>query len=405
MHRRVTLQISPVPLAVCLAFVCGGCYDDGNPSALPADHATSRVLQQSNWPIFRGIPGLDGVARGALPDHPELRWTFETGGAIVSSPVIQDGRVYIGSDDGDVYCLDFETGTKLWSFETEYEIEAPPLVHNGMVYVGATDFFLYAIDAATGELKWKYETDDRILGGANVLTGMPDGRDRIVAGSYDNHLYCFDAETGEKLWVYETLDWINGTPAVSGDEIIFGGCDTALYVISAEGEPRHRIEIGEECFIAASVSVVDGRVYFGHHANAFLCVDLATESIQWAYENPSFGFFSAPAVGDERIVFGGRDSRVHCVGREDGTPLWTFPTRRKVDGSPVICGNRVVVGSGDGRLYILDLEDGSLVWSYDIGKSIFSSPAVVDGVIVIGANDGVVYAFGEGRGAPTKGDE
>ena len=94
------------------------------------------------------------------------------------------------------------------------------------------------------------------------------------------------------------------------------------------------------------------------------------------------------------MVFGGRDKQLHCAARRDGTPLWTVRTRRKVDGSPVICGDRVVFGSGDGRLYIVSLDDGKELWSYEIGPSLFSSPGVADGVIVIGSTDGRLYAFG-----------
>ena len=66
---------------------------------------------------------------------------FAAEGAIVSSPVIADGRVFVGSDDGNLYAVDFATGAKLWSFATEDIIEAPPLLLAGTVYVGSSDFF------------------------------------------------------------------------------------------------------------------------------------------------------------------------------------------------------------------------------------------------------------------------
>ena len=90
------------------------------------------------------------------------------------------------------------------------------------------------------------------------------------------------------------------------------------------------------------------------------------------------------------------------MARATGEPLWTFPTRRKVDGSPVICGDKVVFGSADGWVYVVSLADGSELWSYEIGKSIFSSPAVADGRILIGANDGLLYAFGPKAEGPTE---
>jgi outer membrane protein assembly factor BamB len=115
----------------------------------------------------------------------------------------------------------------------------------------------------------------------------------------------------------------------------------------------------------------------------------------WTFHDRNFPYFASPAVAKDRVVFGGRDKLVHCVKREDGTPLWSFATRGKVDSSPVICGDKVVTGSDDGRVYIISLDKGKELWSYEIGRPVGSSAAVVDGKIVIGADDGSVYCFGE----------
>ena len=111
----------------------------------------------------------------------------------------------------------------------------------------------------------------------------------------------------------------------------------------------------------------------------------------------SHATFSSPAVGENVVVLGGRDKRVHCVGRDSGKAIWTFQTLGEVDSSPVICGDKVVFGSEDGRFYMVKLSDGSEVWSYEIGQSITSSPAVAKGMVVVGCDDGYVYAFGAGK--------
>ena len=82
------------------------------------------------------------------------------------------------------------------------------------------------------------------------------------------------------------------------------------------------------------------------------------------------------------------------MNRADGKQAWAFPTRGKVDSSPVICGDKVIVGSDDGRLYLLSLDSGKELWSYEIGQPIESSPAVAAGRVVIGCDDGNIYCFG-----------
>jgi putative pyrroloquinoline-quinone-binding quinoprotein len=66
-----------------------------------------------DWPMFRRNPAQTGVAEGTLRDDFEVRWTFEAGGAIVSSPVVVDGRVYFGCDDQKIRCLRLSDGKEL----------------------------------------------------------------------------------------------------------------------------------------------------------------------------------------------------------------------------------------------------------------------------------------------------
>jgi outer membrane protein assembly factor BamB len=218
---------------------------------------------------------------------------------------------------------------------------------------------------------------------------------RVVVGCYDTKLYCLDARSGAKLWEYATDNYVNGTPAVDGGRVVFGGCDAVLHVVDgASGAALARIELGEACHVAGSIALGAGRAYLGHYGNAFVCVDLESRAILWQVTDPDQAFFSSPALAPERVVFGGRNKRVHCVQRATGALLWTFATRRKVDSSPAIAGGKVVVGSGDGRLYVLALADGAELWSYEVGRSISSSPAVAGGRILIGSDDGQIYCFG-----------
>ncbi|MEM7199040.1 MAG: PQQ-binding-like beta-propeller repeat protein [Planctomycetota bacterium] len=361
--------------------------------AVGAAVAAQETPGVAEWPSYRGNPALHGVAEGALPDAPELAWSFETGGPILSSPVIANGAVFVGSSDGAIYAVDLATGEKRWSFATDDIVDAPPLVLGDRVYVGSADFFFYALDAATGELVWKLETQDKIVGSANWFT-TPDGDPRLVFGSYDCFLYCLDPTNGEVVWTYETDNFLNGTPAVLDDRIVFGGCDTVLHVVSSQtGEAAAKVPLGADGQVAGSVALRGDRAYFGHYGNEFVAADLSAADVLWRYAESRKGFVSSPAIGTDRAVFGGRDRVLHCVGLADGAPLWTFKTRRKIDGSPVICGDKVLCGSGDGRIYLLRLEDGSEVWNYELGQSVHSTPAVAGGRFVVGCGDGRLYAF------------
>jgi hypothetical protein len=64
---------------------------------------------------FHGNNARTGVFDSAGPKQlGAVKWTFKTEGAIIASPAIADGTVFIGSSDDGFYALDQETGKQKW---------------------------------------------------------------------------------------------------------------------------------------------------------------------------------------------------------------------------------------------------------------------------------------------------
>jgi outer membrane protein assembly factor BamB len=349
---------------------------------------------ENDWPMFRGNQGLLGVAHGELPDSLDFLWRFKTEGEVKSTPIIDSNIVYVGSNDGNIYAIDLYSGQQFWAYKTDDSVEAAPLYINGIICAGTTGGILYAIDAVTGTFQWKYETGGQILGAAN-WTYSPDNRNIwIIVGSYDNCLHCVNSRNGKLIWKYESGNYINGSPSIEGQFAVFGGCDEVIHVISlTDGKQEKKIEGGS--YIAASAAIADGQIYVGNYDNVFIRADIDSGEILWKYTESDSPFFSSPAIDQNYVVVGSRDEHVHCISRNQGKKIWTFPTLGEVDSSPVICGDKVIIGSNDGNIYMIRLSDGSKVWSYEIGQGINSSPAVAGGMVVIGCDDGYVYAFGK----------
>ena len=362
-------------------------------AAVPGAGPQAEAVSEPTWPIFRGDPALSGRAKCELPARIELCWSFKTGDEVKSSPVIGAGRVFAGSADGRLYALSLHDGRKIWDLDLGEPVEAPPLLADNRVFAGSSAGVLIAAAVKRGEQLWKLDIGSKIMGSANLLPGSGDNS-RIVVGAYDNLLRCIAADTGEVLWKYEADNFINGTPAVYADKVVFGGCDALLHIVSgADGSSAGTVDAGS--YVAGSAAIAGKHAYLGHYGNKLICVDLPARKVLWEYapaENAA-PFFSSPAIGPDRILAGSRDGMLHCVGRQDGKRLWTFRTRGGVDSSPVISGKKAVFGSGDGSLYVVTLADGKEVWSYETGAAITCSPAVAGGFIVIGADDGRIYAF------------
>src|SRR5678816_4882001 len=78
---------------------------------------------------FHGNVARTGVYEAPGPKQlGGVKWTFKAGGAIVTSPAIAEGVVYIASLDGHLYAVDQETGKEKWNFKSRMPIASSPAV-------------------------------------------------------------------------------------------------------------------------------------------------------------------------------------------------------------------------------------------------------------------------------------
>jgi outer membrane protein assembly factor BamB/ferredoxin len=347
------------------------------------------------WSSYRGDAQLTGVSLAKVKSPLKLLWSYNTGDAVKSSPIVCNNSIYVGSNDGFLYALDLQ-GALLWKFNAGNSIESPPLLIGGQVIFGTLEGTIFSLDGADGKERWRYVTEGQISGAPNVVqTGK--GKDfAIIAGSYDYNLHAVEGSTGKPLWKYETDNFINGTPAMFGKIAIFGGCDGHLHLVNTEtGQLIDKIDIGT--YMASSPSVSGTRVYFGNYDGEFFCFDMKTKKMVWKTDGGG-PFLSSPAVSGKVAVIGSQNKTLYGYDTGSGKILWTFKALGKIDASPVIAGNRVIVASADGRLRILELPTGQESWSYEVGSPMYSTPAVTSGGIVVGADDGGIYMFATGIG-------
>jgi outer membrane protein assembly factor BamB len=339
----------------------------------------------------------DGPPTGTESPEParktvEIAWRYRTDGPIVSTPVVVGDRVLVGSHDNRLHCVDAATGERVWTYATDDDIEARPLVAGGRVWVGSADGKLHAVDVATGEGLWTYATGDRILGGA-ALWRDADGAATVYVGSYDRYLHAVDAATGEGRWTVETEHYVNGTPAVFDDRVVFGGCDGVVRIVNARtGDVVREADLGDGVHIASSVVVDRGTAFVAHVDRQVVAISIETGDTLWTYDGEN-DYFASPAVAGERVIVGGRDKTLRALDRVTGKPAWSAPLRDHLDATPAIAGDLVVVGAVDGRVSAVGLADGALRWEFALGGAITGSVAVTDDLLFVGCEDGTLYAL------------
>lgn len=315
--------------------------------------------------------------------------------------------VYVGSDDGNVYAVDAETGTEAWSFDTNGSVWSSPTVSEGTVYVGNDNGTVYAIDASDGTEVWGYDT-----GNPNVRTSPTIVDGTVYIGSGDasfggtgGAVHALDVTDGTERWVYETNTSIVSAVSVDDGTVYAGESSGVVHALDAEDGTEIWSFVTDSEQVASVSLTSDGNLYVGgggffSEMNKLYSLNTTDGSVAWK-RNTSAAVFSPPTVTGnqekDRLYFttGAGEARAYTTSGED---LWNINIGPIVDTSPTVVGEAVYVGSRDNSTYALDKSDGSVFWSHEVGHFVTSSPTVADGTVYFGSRDDSLYALNASNG-------
>ena len=347
------------------------------------------VVTASDWPMFHHDLLHTGYSTSTAPNTNNVLWTYTTGSGVYSSPAVVDGKVYIGSYDGHVYCLDAEDGDKIWNSSNVGTVwHSSPAVADGRVYIGGG--VLYCLNAENGSRIWSYQ------GGLNMVSSPAVVDDRVYIGTWNGLICCLDADpddNGDGMINHNPYDEIDD----DNDE---GYNDSFL----ADYDLIWIYQTGSVIFSSPAVYLNPigrraDKVYISSWDRKVYCL-YANNGIEiWNYTTQG-DVVSSPAVAYGKVYIGSLnpDNKVYCLDAETGLPAWDMPfeTDGSVDSSPAIADGKVYIGSYDNTIYCLDANNGTKIWEYETeGKIDHSSPAIADGRIYIGSLDNKVYCFGD----------
>jgi len=376
---------------------------------------TGRNISNSPWLTFMGNCYRTGSATHMTgPKVGRKIWTFREGifpAPFAASPAVFCDRVYAGSDNGKLYCLDAFTGKMLWEFEADYEIFASPAVADGRVYLGeglhyTDEAKLYCLNASTGNLLWSFQTSSHIEFGPTLFD------EKVYFGAGEDGVYCLDAQSGQRLWQYKDVH-VDMSPAVTAQGVFFG---------NVYGEPSfYRLDQKDGQLlwkkpapygVCGSPSTDGQRVHFGlgngtfgmSHAQpkgSVWCLSVADGDAVWKREVKD-AVLTTVALSRGLAYFGSRDGCLYCVDAMSGEIRWSFKTEDPVLSSPAVVDGLVYFGSEDGRLYCLDVVSGEVVWKYDTSEVSFSadarvisSPAVANNRVYVGSMNLFFFCLGD----------
>lgn len=286
-----------------------------------------------------------------------LAWgAFSAKKEIQSSPACRDGKIFFGSNDGNLYCLEEKSGKNIWMKATGGPVKGSPVVTNGgLVLVGSSDG-LYAFTTVGGDLKWKAATTRPVRSRPLVL------KDRAIFGCDDNTIRAVDLNTGAETWKSTATGAVSGALATWNNFVIACSEDGTLSILSSiDGKPEWKYPAGGRK-IEGGACVSGDIAYFGV-PGALYAIDLKQRKEAW--ESPFLitkdkAIRGTPVVGDETVYFGAEDGFLYAVDQVKGGIRWKHATDdlKPIYGSPALAqdGDRslILFGSSDQYLYALE---------------------------------------------------
>jgi len=206
-----------------------------------------------------------------------IKWSIPTGGPTDSGPVVSNGTVYFGLDY--LYALDAATGTVKWKFYLNPRtILAAPLVENGVVYIGSDNDSLYALNAVTGGLIWRASAD------ATLAQSTPTISNGVLyIGAESGSLFAFDAATGTQKWKALAGASVYDQPFVYNNTVYVTADNGNLYAVNAQtGAAGWNIP---QMYANGSGAIVaNGVLYVGTGGSRyFYALDPANGNVLWRF--------------------------------------------------------------------------------------------------------------------------
>lgn len=271
-------------------------------------------LRWSGGPTVAGdllvVGGLDGQLYALSSQDGSERWNVQMTSEIIAPPAIDGDVVVVRTNDGRLSAVSAADGGPKWVYNQQVPAlslrgASAPLIVNGVVYEGFDNGKVVAVRLQDGVEQWAQtlsgaegrteverlaDVDGNLVSDGGTLyavgyrgqvaalaldSGRPlwqrdlssyagaavSGATVVVVGA-DGNVWAFDRETGVNLWKQDQLKfrWLSA-PAIEGKHAVVGDLEGYVHWLSLEdGKFAARERLGKKPIEGAPL-VVDGTVY------------------------------------------------------------------------------------------------------------------------------------------------
>jgi len=381
--------------------------------------------RSNDWVQFRGESGR-GVSSSRIIPPLGIRWKIklQSGDEKIRSlnpPVVIGDTIYFGSDDGNFYALDVESGYMRWVFKSGAEINSIPAADKDKIYFGCKDGKLYALSRKTGEEVWTFQT------GSQINSQVTRYGDYVIFVGDGDAIY-FLSPHGEELFSINNPGWMNYTFLTANDIMYMGTGPTVELVGPFDIKRREFLWFfnyydfvarwysfcalrGDLLFMGTADVFWEG-TYLGYHALNRHTGELVWQQYQFGkldftdssdladyfWRNIDILDFMAPTVWRDLVIFTGGDKVARAFDANSGNLRWEREFDTPVASAPTIASGRVYFGLlGDDKtppqFVCISARNGSILWQMETEGSILSAPVIAGKRVIFGTDKSVFYVL------------
>jgi outer membrane protein assembly factor BamB len=361
-------------------------------------HQSFDRASTKDWPEFHG-PGRDSICRekGLLQEWPEggpkLLWTLEGLGTGYSTVAIAGGKLFTmgdraTSDESEeqfVIAYDLETRDELWASpvgppHSDGGPRCTPTVDGKVLYAIGTDGDLVCLDVESGKCRWRKNFVEDFEGQFMAVwkfseSPLIDG-DRLICtpGGPEAMMVALDKHTGELIWKC-TVPELGEKGA--------DGCGYSSAVVAEICGVRQYVQLIGRGVIG--IEADSGRFLWGYNAVANNVANITSPVVRGDYVFASTAYNTGSAllkIGRDGEAF--QADEVYFAGSRD------FQNHH---GGIVLLGDYIYGGHGPnkGDPRCLELGTGEVVWKERAPARGSAAVLYADGNLIFRYDRGPVY--------------
>ncbi len=416
-----------------------------------------QAVQAHDWPMSRYDATRSAASPQQLPATLHVRWSRDYPPQTAAwpeqdkmqydaayDPIVVGKLLILNSSRHDcVRALDTDTGKLQWSFRAEGPIRFAPAAWQGKLYVASDDGFLYCLKTESGELLWKHRggpNERTMLGNERLISSWPargapvvaDGTVYFTASIWPFmgvFLHALDANTGKVVWINDGSGSLfikqphmtdafasiapQGHIVAIGNRLLLPGGRTVPACLDRATGKIVRYQLGESGKIGGGSEVValDGLFFNGgavfeteteKHLGDYGKLVVATpDRVYTTSANGSLRMLDIKKAGQVE------EETTDAKGKVAKSKKWRIPELAKTKVANVDClikaGSRLyAAGDGFVQAVDIDLENNQLTksWHMKIDGDVERLVAADDRLFVV-TRAGRIYCFdGEPTGSP-----